>query len=444
MTPATAPQLIRNARLPRSLLPHDWPTQGHSSQPALANIHMQQGRIHAVVPSATDALPAPHGLQWDVSGTLVLPGMVDAHTHLDKAFTLARIDHVEPGLLGAIDAMMLDKQRWTPSDIRQRAAQGLGWAYEAGVSHLRTHCDWWDPSQLPMAWDVLAELSHSWRDRLVVEQAALIPLDLFTDRTQALRLASMVAATGPHALLGGFVHSTNWSLPALRHLLQAAQHYGLDVDLHVDEELHAPAQGLLATAQLLQEMQFAGRVVCGHTCALAAKPYDEAQAVLDAVAQAPITLVTLPITNLLLQDATTGRTPRQRGLTLVKEARARGIPLLVSSDNVQDPFCPLGSFDPLEAFGTGVAAAQLTHAFDDWSDSVCRSDWLRSQPMPAPLQVGNAADLVLLPHSNAVAFPSRTQPRVVLRSGALTHGHALPAWAHHHPQHHQPLAAPAL
>ena len=65
---------------------------------------------------------------------------------------------------------------------------------------------------------------------------------------------------------------------------------------------------------------------------------------LDAAARAPITIVSLPITNLLLQDAVAGRTPRQRGITLVKEARARGIPLLLGSDNVQDPFCAVGTF----------------------------------------------------------------------------------------------------
>lgn len=373
-------------------------------------------------------MPHAHDTVWELQGALVLPGLVDAHTHLDKAFTLSRIPHVEPGLLGAIDAMMQDKQHWTPQDVRQRASQGMAWAYEAGVTHLRTHCDWWIPQGQPTAWPVLQELAHAWRDRLVLEQVALIPLDLFTERQAAFAFAAQVKDTGPHALLGGFVHSTNWDQQALRHLLEAAQHYALDVDLHVDEELHPQAQGLATTAALLRELQFAGRVVCGHTCALAAQPINQALATLDAVAQVPITLVTLPITNLLLQDARTGHTPTRRGLTLIKEARQRGIPVLLSSDNVQDPFCPLGSFDPLEAFGTGVAAAQLTQAFDAWGDSICRYDWLRSGALPAPLQPGNPADLLIFPHASAHAFPSRSHQRVVLRAGYPTQGQPLAAW----------------
>jgi cytosine deaminase len=138
--------------------------------------------------------------------------------------------------------------------------------------------------------------------------------------------------------------------------------------------------------------------------------------------------VTLPITNLLLQDATTGRTPRQRGLTLVKEARARGIPVMVASDNVQDPFCPVGSFDPLEALSTGVLAAQLDAAFDQWSESLCRADWLRTGPATNPLHPGASADLALFTQADHWGFPSRTHSRVVLRQGRVVNGHTPAAW----------------
>jgi cytosine deaminase len=257
---------------------------------------------------------------------------------------------------------------------------------------------------------------------------ALIPLHLYAERDTAMRLARTVAESGPGALLGGFVHSTNWNPQALRHLFEAAQAHGLNVDLHVDEELQPAAQGLATTAALLRELRFDGHVVCGHACALAAQDEAKALATLDAVAQCPITLVTLPITNLLLQDAVTGRTPRQRGLTLVKEAQARGIPVLIASDNVQDPFCPVGSFDPLEALATGVLAAQLDAPFDRWSQALCRADWLGRGPRALPLQPGCAADLIVFHQADAWGFPSRTQPRLVLRQGRVASGQANAAW----------------
>lgn len=416
------PSVIDNLRLPRWLLPTDWPQP--DGVPVLARLGIEAGRVHSVQP-ATQA-PVPSAATWDAAGTLALPGFVDAHTHLDKAFTLPRMKQVQPGLLGAIDAMLNDRVHWSPADVRERAARGLQWAWESGTTHLRTHVDWWEPDATPMAWPVMAELAQEWAGRVRLEQVSLIKLPLFEDADQAMRLAKQVKATGPHALLGGFVHSTNWSETALRNLLVAAQACELDIDLHVDEELNAASVGLQTTARLLREIGYEGRVVCGHVCALAVQPEAQALATLDAVARAPITIVSLPATNLLLQDAVTGRTPRLRGITLVKEARERGIPVMFASDNVQDPFCRLGSFDPVEAMGTAALVAQLDEPFDIWSEALCRSDWLQREPIARPTLIGAPADLVLFTDADRHGWPSRSAKRVVLRDGHVTQGDATP------------------
>jgi cytosine/creatinine deaminase len=409
---AMAPTHITAARLPRWCLPAPWPMQG--TQPALADLRLADGRITSITPHAPSSDEG-----WNLHGAPVLPGLIEAHTHIDKAFTLPRLPALQPGLLAAIDTMITDREGWTVADVHERASRCLQWAYDAGVVKLRTHCDWWEPQGTPLAWSVLRELGTEWAGCIALERVSLIALQLFEDRASARTLAKTVAASGPGALLGAFVHSTNWSAAALRHLFEAAEEFGLDVDLHCDEELNPDAQGLATTAALLRELAFGGRVVCGHTCALAVQPEAQALATLDAVARAPITMVSLPTTNLLLQDAQTGRTPRQRGITLVKEARARGIPLLISSDNVQDAFCATGSFDPVEALGVGVLAAQLESPFDVWSESICRGDWLTRQPSSPPLQAGAAADLVVFTAAQAHSWPTRAHERIVLRTGRV-------------------------
>lgn len=417
---------LRRARLPAWLLDalHPaWPREGLA--PALADIDWQHGRITRVAPHLPPHTPSPlpsvssTDAVVDVAGAPVLPGLVDAHLHLDKTFTLSRLGAIRPGLLGAIEAMMADRRTWTATDVRQRASRALQLAHQAGVVHVRTHCDWWEPDVVPVAWPVLRELAHDWADRLVLQQACLVPLHLYADRDAAMRMAATVAACGEGALMGGFVHTSNWNPQALRHLFEGAQAHGLSVDLHVDEELNPAAQGLATIARLLGELRFEGHVTCGHVCALSAQDEHQAMATLDAVARTPITLVTLPITNLLLQDAQTRRTPRLRGITLVKEARERGIPLLVASDNVQDPFCAVGSYDPLEALGTATTVAQLPQVFDTWSDAICRTDWLVPAGRALPLGSGTAADLVVFDAADIWSFPSRTQPRTVLRAGQI-------------------------
>jgi cytosine deaminase len=426
-----APLLITQARLPRWCLPPAWPM--HGAQPQLADLALHNGRIASIAPHAESrAEPQPYIESrtdgWNLHGAPVLPGLVEAHTHIDKAFTLPRLGALKPGLLAAIETMIADRQTWTVADVHTRASRALQWAFEAGVTTLRTHCDWWEPNATPLAWNVLRELGDEWADRLALERVSLIALHLFSERDGARALAKTVAASGPGACLGAFVHSTNWSAQSLRHLFEAAQEFGLDVDLHCDEELKPQAEGLATTAALLRELDFSGRVVCGHTCALAVQPEAQALATLDAVARAPITMVSLPTTNLLLQDAQTGRTPRQRGLTLVKEARARGIPLLISTDNVQDAFCRAGSFDPVEALAIGALAAQLEQPFDAWSETICRSDWLTRSPNAPPLRTGSVADLVVFTAAEVHGWPTRAASRVVLRAGQVAAGTVPASW----------------
>ncbi len=406
---------LARARLPRWCLAADWPQPG--GRPALADLWITQASISAITPSA-----APCAGAWDLAGAPVLPGLVDAHTHLDKAFTSCRIGAVKPGLLGAIESMAADRQGWTSDDVYARASRALEWAYGSGVVQLRTHVDWWESGTTPLAWAVLAALASEWAGRITLERVSLSPLAMYATRAHARALARQVALGGAGARLGGFVHSVNWDAQALRHLFEAAQEFDLDVDLHCDEELNPSAVGLASTARLLGEIGYRGRVVCGHVCALAAQPQAQALATLDAVARAPITLIALPITNLLLQDAQTGRTPRLRGITLVQEARERGIPVLIASDNVQDAFCRIGSFDPLEALGAAVLAAQLEQPFDVWTESICRADWLQRKPGPAPLQPGSRADLVVFNRAEAHSWPARSQCRVVLRGGQVVAG----------------------
>jgi cytosine deaminase len=343
--------------------------------------------------------------------------MVDAHTHLDKTLTRSRMGHITPGLLGAIQAMMADRAHWTPEDVHERANQALRWSYAAGVQHVRTHCDWWEPNAQPIAWQVLQGLANAWQDKLTIERVSLIPLHLYADAAQARMLAKQVTASGPGALLGGFVHTSNWDLQALKNLMLAAQAEGLNIDLHMDEELNPAAQGLLRATKIMREIGFEGHVVCGHTCALSAQDSSLALHTLDEVAKVNMSLVTLPLTNLLLQDAVTGKTPTQRGVTLVQEARARNIPVMVASDNVQDPFCTFGSYDPLEALSTGALAAQLPQVFDDATQSICRTDWLTGQANVKPFDVGSAANFIVFEQANLWGFPSQTHKRIVVRNG---------------------------
>lgn len=382
---------VTGARLPRWLLTDNWPM--HNGAPQLATLHFSsEGLQYEPEQSAHhDYLP--------LHGALVLPAFIEPHAHLDKTFTIQRSPAQQPGLLAAITAMHQDRVHWSHDDLLQRARQALNWAAESGVSQLRTHIDWFTPDA-PLAWQVIGDLDHP---LCQIERVALAPLSFFANAADAQHIAAQVAVSGPGALLGGFIHSSNWDAQAFTHLMQAAEKWQLDIDLHIDEELNADAQGMRWLANYLHHHPFSGSITCSHSCALSQQK--DALQILDQLAQQRVTMIALPLTNLLLQDAVPDRTPRQRGLTLVKEALARDIPVLLGADNVQDAFCPFGSYDPLDTLFSGLLSLQLGAAFDEASQLICHP------------QAFYHNDLVIFPQADAASWPLRQRQRYRLKQG---------------------------
>jgi cytosine deaminase len=409
--PTTPLNGIANARLPAWLLPAGWPSQ--AGEPVTADLRFDAGKIASVTPYQPDQNDL-----WNAHGALALPGLTEPHAHLDKTFTLHRSRPPNPGLLAAIETLHQDRQHWTADDLRQRAAKGMAWAAANGVTHLRTHIDWFDVVP-PLAWRELADIDQP---GVTLERVALAPLSIFADEHAADRIARAVAESGKHCLLGGFIHSSNWDPTAMTHLMRSASRWQLNLDLHIDEELSPVAHGLSWLADYLTENTFSGHICCSHGCALASGSEQQARDVLSVLAAQRVTLIALPMTNLLLQDAVTDRTPRQRGITLIKEAQTAGVPLLLGCDNVQDAFCPAGSYDPLDTLTCALFALQLDNVFDRQSRLICDVAALTGDDQGGlPLAPGSDASLVIFPGSDSLTWPLHSAARLVIHHGRLMH-----------------------
>lgn len=402
---------IANVRLPAWLLPAGWPFQ--AGEPVTADLRFESGQIASVTPYQ----PEQDDL-WNAQGVLALPGLTEPHAHLDKTFTIGRSRPSQPGLLAAIETLHQDRQHWNAEDLQQRARQAMAWAAANGVTRMRTHIDWFDATP-PLAW---TELGEQMQPGITLERVALVPLGLFADSETADRIAHAVAQSGNHCLLGGFIHSSNWDPAAMSNLMQSAARWKLNLDLHIDEELSPVAHGLSWLADYLSKNMFSGHICCSHGCALASGSEQQAQQIFHLLATQRVTLIALPMTNLLLQDAVTGRTPRQRGITLLKEAQAAGIPVLLGCDNVQDAFCPAGSYDPLDTLACALFALQLDNVFDQQSQLICDVVALTGEVQNAhPLAPGSEATLVLFPGTDRLTWPLHSAARLVFHHGRLTH-----------------------
>ena len=340
-----APEIrIPDLRIPRSVLRNPDFGGERDGDCQRGTLIVRHGKVSALVSEA------PTG-----PARMVLPKLTEAHCHLDKCHSIHRLGDVGGDLMHAIEAQARDKENWTEDDLAQRAGQGLSESVAAGCGTLRSHIDWGDTHEPPLAWRVLPSLEQ---DGLDCQWAALTGIDQLADPDFARRVSSHVAGT-PGGVLGGFVlhHQSEVIRQGLLNALQQADRRGLVLDFHVDESLEN-LNGVEAIADAALEMEHQGPILCGHAVALMNKSQDDLARIADKLARARITVCALPTTNLYLQGRQDG-TPDRRGLTRLRELAERGVQVIVGSDNVADAFCPLGQHDPMAALHLTCLAAHL-------------------------------------------------------------------------------------
>lgn len=352
----------------------------------------------------------------DMGGRIVLPCFIDSHVHLDKAFIVRRTGVPQGGLLDAIRLVIDDIPNRTADDLAVRMEKGLSFAYARGTSVLRTHLDTLEQPVECAAWKVLTELREQWRDRMTLQAVALMALERVEAEDFPERCRQIAALGG---IVGAFVPTGAATSHRLDKLFELATRFGLDVDFHVDESLDPNAIGLELIAESVLRTGFKGRVVAGHCCSLSVRPDAEVSALISKVAEAGIHIISLPHSNLYLQDRQPGRTPRMRGLTLAHELRAAGVSVHFASDNVQDPFYPFGEFDMLEVLRSSIRLAHLDTDIGTWVPELYRNAAAAlNLPNAGRIAAGSKADFISFDATDWYDLFSQSHTnRMVFRNG---------------------------
>ncbi|GGF31805.1 amidohydrolase [Youhaiella tibetensis] len=412
--PADGHYVLANAGVPASVL-------GEPGSGALkpVDVTIAGARIAAIA----EAGSAPHHQRIDLRGDIVMPAFVDLHTHLDKGHIWPRKENPDGTWLGALMAVLADRQaNWAARDVERRMDFSLRCAYAHGTAAIRTHLDM-APPQHAITWEVFEATRERWTGRIELQAAGLMGPDTILDPAALRAVAERTKAAG--GILGGSsaVHPENPTI--MRRLVEMAGEMDLDIDLHTDETADPSASALLSLAEAVIETGFKGRVVAGHCCALANQPADLALRTIETVAEAGIAVVSLPMCNLYLQDRENQhgvRTPRWRGVTLLNELKAAGVPVAIASDNTRDPFYAYGDLDAFEVLREGARILHFDHPQADaftWARSVGADPAaIAGFAHTAELVVGAPADLVVFKGRTWTELMSRPQAdRTVLRGG---------------------------
>jgi cytosine deaminase len=397
-------------------------------RPDPVDIGIAEGRIQRIEPR----LAGSAAREIDAAGQLTTPSFVEPHIHLDKALTADRARENTTNFFEDSIALMREVKRgYTVEDVAARATEVIRWLVGHGVTFVRSYVDVDTIAGLTALDGVLAARQRC-RRLAQVELIAFPQEGIFTDPgTDELMARALERGAD---VVGGMPFAEAIDEDSRHHtdlVFALARRFDCDVQMHVDESDDPGATTLHYYAVKAVREGWTGRVAADHVTALAA--YDDVYAarVIDLVARAQMSVVTLP--GKLMRGGIRDREPRRRGITRVKELLAAGVNVAYGQDVIKDGFIPVfGTGDPLQVgFLLAYAAQFSTRADIETLYDMATVNGARLMRLPGyGLAVGCRADLVI------VAAPSvqeayRTQPprlavihdgRVVAENGRVAAG----------------------
>lgn len=314
-------------------------------------------RIAAVQPRVEAAAEE----EYDGGGNLLLPGLVNAHQHLDKCMLGAVMrPNRSQTLQEAIYITWDHKRSYTVEEIVARATPVVEEAIRNGTTAMRAFADV----------DMIGGLVPV-RGLLELKRrfAGLITLEVVAFPQEAIIRDPGCAALMEQAMdLGAdIVGGLPWYERLDRHVyehidfcLELAARTGKDVHMLADDTDDPTSRSLEYLAVRTIETGYQGRVTASHCGALAAYDDNHAARVIALVREADITICSNTQISLVL-DGRGDRGLIRRGITRVGELLDAGVNVISAQDDVNDPYYPFGKPDQLEVAQYTAHVAQLTY-----------------------------------------------------------------------------------
>jgi cytosine deaminase len=323
----------------------------------LRDVHLSEGVITGVdLPGE----PTPGDGDVDLHGRVVLPGLVDAHVHLDKAYVLAALEQRGAGLAGissAIAATKALRAELGPAMIRPGMERLLGEMARDGTVAARAHVEVdvdSDPAVVGLHREVLAEHAD-----LRVELVAFPQNGTSHDR-QATSWMERALDDGC-TVVGGCPYADPDPEAHLDLVFGLAADRGLPVDLHLDLTDDPDAAQVDLVLPLVQKFGLEGRTTVGHMTALSGFGPERLRRTVDQLRDLAVSVVVLPTTDLWLSGRTPGR-PGVRGVAPVRTLLDAGVPVALASNNHQNAFTPVSGGGLLRAAWLAALVCQIGDA----------------------------------------------------------------------------------
>ncbi len=386
------------------------------------DLHVDRGVFLSVEPHSSEAPERLAAVEIDAAGALVRSPFVEPHIHLDATLTAGEPRWNASGTLWEGIAVWSErKPDVTREDVLHRAEQLLRWQAAQGVLFVRSHCDVTDPRLTAL--DALLELRELVRDVMVLQVVAF-PQEGIVSFPRGAELLEEAVRRGAD-VVGAIPHYEDTREDGVRSLeiaLDIAERHGRMVDAHCDEIDDEQSRFVEVLATLALRSGLRERVTASHTTAMGSYNGAYAYKLQRLLQRSGINLVSNPMVNLALQGRFDDY-PKRRGLTRVKEMAAAGVTVAFGSDDVVDPWFPLGTASPMLLAHSGVLAAQMTgrsEIAETFEMVSSRGARVLGVEEDYGIAVGRPASFVVLPASSRMdAVRRQVAPQWVVAHGEV-------------------------
>ncbi len=322
----------------------------------LQDVGIADGRIVALAP----ALPAQGTREIDGDGRVLIPGLIEAHLHLDKSLIKDRMPNRSGTLREAIAVTAQLKPTFTRDDIDRRARSVVMRLIENGVTHVRAHSEF-DPAQGFTGLESTLALKRDFAAAIDIQVCAF-PQEGILKTLGTEEMMHTAFAMGAD-ICGGIPYNDTNAEKHIDLIFALAKAYDKDLDVHQDFRDDADGMSIAYLARKTMQEGYEGRVSVGHLTALGAVPPPKRDELITLIADAGISVMCLPATDLHLGGRADTHNVR-RTLTPVRALRDGGVNVCLATNNIRNAFTPFNNGDPLATAMLAVAACHLGGADD--------------------------------------------------------------------------------
>lgn len=322
----------------------------------LMDVAVEHGKIADIGPK----LDCRGKKEIDAAGRVLIPGLIESHLHLEKAFVKDRKPNRSGTLMEAIAVTASLKPTFTREDIETRSRKVLRRLVGFGSTHVRAHAEF-DPAQGFTGFDTVLDLKREFADVIDIQVVAF-PQEgiLKTPGTEAMMVEAMKKGAD---VVGGIPYNDTSANEHIDWVFKLAREFDKDLDFHQDFRDDADAMSIEYLARKTIASKYEGRVSVGHLTALGAAPVERRKELISLLKDAGISVMCLPATDLHLggrKDETNVR----RTLTPVRALRDGGVNVCLATNNICNAFTPYGNGDLLQIAALALPACHLGGADD--------------------------------------------------------------------------------